>query len=176
LCEFGPRTLDLAEAQFVDCQLVSTSFILASLPNARFERSTLRDVRFRNGKLVNALFSQSTLERVCFEGATLTGASFVGCQFVDAGYWGEPPWHDAIVPDEVRFSFGLVREPAATVARLVRSGGFSAEEAAALQPLIPWIQGWAAEVPEAMIRFDEVGDLVSFPMFVKLMRRIKDAL
>lgn len=174
-CYFGPATLDLSRTSFRGSDLRDVEFMLGRLSHSSFAEARLRNVTFRSARLLSASFQGATLQRVSFERATLTGADFMDVRLLNGDFWGEPPWHDALVPDEVRYSFGIVRDLLARLDQALASDLFSADERSRIQAIRDWVGEWDPKGPEAMLLYREVSHLVDLPLFVRLLKHLKGA-
>lgn len=173
-CYFGPATLDLSRTSFRGSELRDVEFMLGRLSHSSFAGAHLRNVTFRSARLMNASFKGATLRRVSFERATLTGADFTDVQLIQGDFWGEPPWHDALVTDEVRYSFGIVRDLLGRLNQAAVSDLFSADERPRIQAVRDWVGEWAPQGPEAMLLYREVSRFIDKPLFVRLLKHLKE--
>lgn len=174
-CYFGPATLDLQAVTFRDCKLEDVTFMLGKLIAADFSGFRLTDVYFRRADLSGASFRDTTLKRVSFERASLTNADFTGCQLVQGDFWGEPPWHDATVPDEIRYSFAIIDDPLQRVDQLLGSTAYSASDRENLLTLREWLSNWANNSPSAMIAYRELNEVFDRETFVWLLKQLRGA-
>jgi hypothetical protein len=172
-CYFGPATLDLSDVSFAGATLVDVEFMLGKLAGSSFEAAELRNVTFRRANLTGASFRGALLSRVCFEKATLNQADFTGCRFVDADFWGEPPWAGAIVDDAVRYSFGVVHDPVCAIGKLLRSGKYTADQTSNFERLQGWLRDWAPEGQPVMLLHRELADHFNLPTFAWMLRELK---
>lgn len=171
--DIGPRTLDLSGASFRDAQLVRVTFRMGALTGAYFDRASLIDVTLRSANLVGASFREATLERTSFEKAVLKGADFTGAEFREMETWGEPDYVDAIISDELRYRFGIVRYPVERLEAVLGSGRWSETERRAIGCLIERVRAFAADAPEAMLIQDEYRDVIPPELFRRVLKAAK---
>jgi uncharacterized protein YjbI with pentapeptide repeats len=171
--DIGPRTLDLSGASFREAQLVRVTFRMGALPGTCFERAWLSDVMLRSANLEGAIFSNATLERTNLEKAALQGANFTGAHFREMERWGEPDYTGAIIADEVRYSFGVVRDPVERLRAVIGSSQWSVTEKQAIERLISRVRGFATDAPEAMLIEDEYRDVIEPQLFRRVLKVAK---
>lgn len=172
---FGTRTLELSSACFVDTDIRDTKFMLGKLTLANFSSSRLQNVQMRDACLERARFCGTLLERVNLEGASLDGSDFTDATFKSMEHWGEPNFTGAIIPDALRFQYGIVPNPVENIDGAINSGGFSDDERRQLQVFRDRVASFAGDAPEAMLIATEYEEVISFDLFVKIMKRIKNA-
>lgn len=174
-CHFGPATLDLQSVAFRDCKLRDVTFMLGKLAAADFSGSELVNVYFRRANLSDASFRGATLQRVSFERATLTSADFTGCRLVEGDFWGEPPWHDATVPDDLRYAFAIIDHPIQRIDELRHHTAYSDSERNHLATLRNWLVGWRADSSSVLLAYRELDTLFDWATFVWLLKQLRGA-
>lgn len=170
---FGPRTLDLDNVSFSGARLENVEFMLGSLTKADFAGSTLKDVSFRKAILDGASFVNAILERVCLEGASLKNCNFTGASFVEMEHWGEPNFTGAIISDDLRYQYGIVRDPVGSIDRVIDSNEYTSVEREALKIVRERVATFAANAPEAMLIATEYQDVIAPALFVRMLKQIK---
>lgn len=171
--EIGPRTLDLTEVSFIECNLVDVTFMLAKLPGADFSHSKLSDVYFRSAILDGAKFKGTTLTRVSFEKASLKNADFTDATLHEMEQWGEPDFTEVVISDEQRYQYGIVSDPVPKIDRMLADGYFTSDEAASIREFRDAISDFAAASPRVMLVGSEYDGIIPLHLFVKLMKRLK---
>jgi hypothetical protein len=171
-CYFGPATLDLRNTSFAGSKLLDVTFMLGKLAAADFTGAQLKKVTFRRADLTGASFRQATLRRVSFERATLRNADFTGCRLIQGDFWGEIPWDDAIVEDEIRYSFGRVVAPLRVIETLLASREYTNEQCEHFGRLRDWLLGWASQSPEVTLSYDDLTEVFDKATFVWLLKQL----
>jgi Pentapeptide repeats (9 copies) len=174
-CYFGPATLDLRGVAFRGCKLTDVTFMLGKLAAADFSGTELVDVYFRRADLTSASFRDTTLKRVSFEQATLLNADFTGCRLIQGDFWGEPPWQDAIVADEVRYSFAIIEQPFDRIDQLLESKAYLPSEREHLLTLRKWLDSWVTDRSAVMLAYRELDKLFDRATFTWLLKQLRGA-
>lgn len=170
---FGPRTLTLRGCQFVNATIGQTTFMLADLAGASFAGATLKRVYLRNADLRGVSFVRATLHSVCFERATLEDADFDQVTMRRMDDWGEPDYSGARIADEIRYRYTIVAQPVAAVASAINRLDLSPSEQAASQAFLNSVGDFAEAAPEAMLRYDDYDHLMSFGLFIRIVKAAK---
>lgn len=171
---FSAATLNLSSTCFVESDIRDTKFMLGNLVEADFSGSHLKNVEFRSAKLDGANFQGALLERVCLEKASLNRADFRNAQFNEMEFWGEPDFTGATVPDSLLYQSGIVTCPLERIDNVLKSDEFDEEALLQIGRLRDRVKSFAADAPEAMLIATEYEDLISFDLFVQLLKRLKN--
>ena len=174
-CYFGPATLDLRGTSFAGCKLDGVTFMLGKLAGSDFSGAVLKNVALRRADLTGASFRGATLKRVSFERATLLEADFTDCTVLQGDFWGEPPWDGAIVSDDIRYSFAIVKTPVLVIEQLLELHDYSVSQRQHLHQLRDWLLGWAPNSPEVMIAHRELANVFDKDNFIWLLKQLKGA-
>jgi len=169
----GPRTLDLSESSFKNARLKNVTFNMGKLDKASFEGSQLEDVFFRSAELRGASFRVAQLTRVSFERASLDEADFTGAIFDQMEHWGEPNFDGAIISDELRYQFGIVRNPLQKLDALIANGAFDAADLDVLRSFRERHREFLSN-PEVMLIAREYEDELDLALFTKVMKVLKE--
>jgi len=169
----GPRTLDLSATDFRKAKLTNVTFMMGKLHDSDFSEAWLADVLFRSAELNDARFCGTSLTRVSFEKATLAGADFSDARFNHMEQWGEPDFSGARISDDLKYRFGIVREPLRRIAALSSNGSFSAEEVVVLRRFLERNRTFLSN-REIMLIGSEYSDEIDPQLFIKMMKALKD--
>lgn len=169
----GPRTLDLSKTSYRGARLTDVTFMLARLPEADFTGARLTDCSFRRGILDGASFRGATLTRVSLEEATLVGADFTDAELHRMDQWEEPNYQGAIISDELRYQFGVVRDPARRVDALIESRALGAEATEGLQRLKAQFSDLLS-YPECLLIGRELEEAIPPHLFAGILKALKD--
>jgi hypothetical protein len=127
----------------------------------------------RNANLEGASFRDATLERTNLEKAALKGADFTGATFREMEKWGEPDYAGAIIADELRYRFGVVRDPLQRLQAVIEGGRWSETERQAIQQLIGRVRDFATGAPDAMLIEGEYRDVIAPELFRRVLKAAK---
>jgi len=169
----GPRTLDLSGTSYREAKMNEVTFMLGKLEEADFTGADLKDVYFRSAELRGASFRNATLTRVSFERAILERADFSDATFVQMDFWGEPDYDGAIVSDDLRYSFGVVRDPRRKIDALIARADSGPELTEALRRLRDRYAGFLAH-PEVLLIGSEMQDAVPPHLFPSVLKALKN--
>lgn len=169
---FGPRTLDMSGTAYRNAKLRNVTFTLGKLYASDFSGAQIEDVFFRSAELNRASFRNAKLTRVSFEKAVLKGADFTGAGFHSMEQWGEPNFDGAIISDELRYRFGIIREPLKKIDALLARGELDTEEADALRR---WRSGHVDFLSnqEVMLIGSEYEDEIQPHLFARVLKALK---
>lgn len=170
---FGPATLDLSGASFRGSVLSRVQFMLGRLRGADFSSSRLVDVRLGSADLREAAFHQARLERVMLEKADLTGADFSAAELVEMEQWGEPNFEGAIISDDLRFRYGIVKHPLKRLDAFLEKAVLSADERLQVARFREAVKDFVGDGEEAMLIASEYSDVISEGLFVKVLKALK---
>ncbi|HEX8170971.1 MAG TPA: pentapeptide repeat-containing protein [Thermoanaerobaculia bacterium] len=167
----GPRTLDLSRTMYRKARLRNVTFTMGKLFNADFTGALFEDVFFRSAELKSASFRGASLTRVSFEKATLEDADFSQAEFHQMEHWGEPDFSGAKISDDLRYRYGIVRDPSSKIVALINSGRFNQDEAAVLSAFLERNRDFLSN-PEVMLIGSEYD--IDAGLFVKIMKALKE--
>lgn len=169
----GPRTLDLSATAYRKAKLRNATFMMGKLDDADFSGAQLEDVFFRSAELKNASFRGASLARVSFEKATLEGADFTEAEFHQMEQWGEPNFAGAEISDDLRYRYGIIRDPFQKIVELTGSSAFHPEEVDVLRSFLERHRDFLSN-PEVMLIGSEYEDDIDPRLFVKMMKALKE--
>lgn len=169
---FGPRTLDLSDACFKGAKLNSVEFRLGKLARADFEQAQLKEVLFRQSWLDQVRFCGARIHKVSFEGARLVGADFTGAEFFHQDLWGEPDYTGAIIPDELRYQFGEVKQALPGILRLIETQKLGPEITQGLLGMVENHQDFLSH-SELLLIDREFSAFLNRQQFVQVIKALK---
>jgi hypothetical protein len=171
-CVIGPGTLDLQSTTWRGATLKEVRFDFGQLAGADFTDASLTNVYFRSADLRGVSFRGAKLRKVSFEKAALGGADFTRAELFKMDFWGEPDWTGAIIPDELRYQFGELKDPMRRVEGAIQSPGVDAVVREALVRLKATHPALLS-APECMLIGREMADIIDPALFPRVLKTLK---